>query len=538
MAIIKTVPGKAPVKEHSAKNGRYAMGRGAIGRLAAGSVASLLAVSMLAGCGSSGATAGSAAATTAAATTTAATAAATGETTAAAAATTAASGPYNLRVVDWSDSSKVQREAFDKLFEEKHPGITVEYTCLTVDQFKNTIVTMIKSGDGPDLFPIPAGMTLATALGESWYQPMTPYLDEAFLGTLEDYALQEGFTTSGGELYALPEIAPIISNLFYYNQDVLDKAGVTKLPTTWSEFVATCKQVTEAGNGEFYGLIEGGQQANRVESLMRSFVGASGGKIAPFSKALTVDGRAPYDSKEMIAAFDMLAQLTADGSIHPDTVNIAAPIAREMFAQGQAAFLNQGMWCIATWNAKNPDLNYGVMAVPVQDGTSGGGVQGTELAPWMGIYSQSKNPAVAAEFLKALFSEEYGYQSACVANGNFVSIVKGVNEKAMTNKVMKQYHEIALQQTRAIPSITARDAAFFGFYTEVKDVTPNLANIAQGVLSGSITDYKSELAKLADAATAEWKRACEAKGLDFTKMQFDNWDATKDYTKEDYAALK
>ena len=470
---------------------------------------------------------------------------ATTATTAAPAATTAGSGettqasePYTLRIVDWSDSSKAQREAFNKKFEETHPGVTVEYPVLTIDQFKNTIVTMIKSGDGPDLFPVPTGMTLASVLKEEWYQSMSPFLTDEFKSSLEDYVFQEGFTTSGGEIYAIPEIAPLVNNLIYYNQDVLDKAGVTALPKTYSEFIAVNKQIADAGKGEYYGLIEGGMQANRVDSLMRSFASASAGKIAPFTKALTVDGRAPYDSKEVVEAYDLLNQLVQDGSIHPDTINIAAPVAREMFAQGQAAFISQGMWCIATWNTNNPDLNYGVMAVPYADGSTGGGLQNIEVAPWMGVYKQSKNPQLAAEYMMALFSEEYGYQDACVANGNYISIVKGVNERSIADPVMKQYYEVSKATTRVVPSVTLRDPAFFDFYTEVKDVTPNLANIAQGVLSGSISDYKSELTKLADATTVEWKRACDALGLDFAKMQIDNWDPTKDYTAADYAALK
>lgn len=62
-------------------------------------------------------------------------------------------GQITLQVVDWSDGSAAQREEFHKKFEETHPNIKIEYTMLTVDQFKNTIVTMIKSGEGPDCFP-------------------------------------------------------------------------------------------------------------------------------------------------------------------------------------------------------------------------------------------------------------------------------------------------------------------------------------------------------------------------------------------------
>ena len=59
--------------------------------------------------------------------------------------TTQASGEeqITLRIVDWSDSSMKRREEFNEQYMKDHPNIKIEYTMLTIDQFKNTIVTMI-----------------------------------------------------------------------------------------------------------------------------------------------------------------------------------------------------------------------------------------------------------------------------------------------------------------------------------------------------------------------------------------------------------
>ena len=311
-----------------------------------------------------------------------------------------------LRVVDWSDSAFTEREKFHKKFEENHPGVKIEYTMLTIDQFKNTILTMVKSGDGPDLFPIPTGtgMTLKMALDEEWYQPMDDYLTDEFIETIDPAAFQEGITMQDGKIYSIPEYTPVISAAIYYNKDILEAAGVTELPKTYSEFIEVNRKVTEAGKGKFYGLIEGGKQLNRLDTMVRAFAGVAGGKVAAPSKVLTVNGRAPYDSEEMKGVFELFIQLVKDGSIHPDTMSINAPEAREMFAQGQAAFLMQGMWCIAPWAENYPDLNYGVMGVPAPDSGAKGGVQNAEWGPWMGIYKQSKNPELAAEYIMALYS--------------------------------------------------------------------------------------------------------------------------------------
>ncbi|MGI5946439.1 MAG: ABC transporter substrate-binding protein [Lachnospiraceae bacterium] len=455
-------------------------------------------------------------------------------------ATEASSGEeeITLRIVDWSDSSLKRREEFNEQYMKDHPNIKIEYTMLTIDQFKNTIVTMIKSGDGPDLFPIPTGMTLSTALKEEWYQPLNPYVTEEFKESLNPNIFQEGITMHGEDWYIVPEASPVLVGLFYYNKDVLENAGVTELPKSYPEFIEACKKITETGNGEVYGLIEGGKQLNRLDILTRSMVAAAGGKIAPQAKVLTVDGRAPYDTKEVMEVMGLFEQLVKDGSVHPDTVNIGAPEARELFAQGQAGFLCQGMWCIAPWAQNYPDLNYGVMAFPTPDGETKGGIQRVELPPWMGLYKQSKHPKEAVEYLMALYSNEYNYQSGCVGDGNYISIVPEVNEKYMNNEIMKEYYDVAVSTSKEIPIATVRDEKAYDFYAEVKDVQPSLAAIVQGILSQSITDYESELKKLSDASTEEWKRASEAVGLDYNTFEFPNWDVTKDYTEEDYEALK
>lgn len=252
-----------------------------------------------------------------------------------------------LRIVDWSDGSAQQREAFHKKYMEEHPNITIEYTMLTVDQFKNTIVTMIKSGDGPDIFPIPGGMTLKTAVEEGWYQPINSFVTEDFASQFDPRSFEDGVTHIGDDWYTITEQMPVIQCLFFYNKDVLEQAGMTEIPTTYSEFREACKKITENGNGSVYGLIDGGKQVNRMDVLARSLAAAAGGKVAAITKVLTVDGRAPYDTDEMKQAMGFLKGLADDGSIHPDTVNISAPEAREMFAQGQAGFLCQGMWCVA-----------------------------------------------------------------------------------------------------------------------------------------------------------------------------------------------
>jgi len=181
----------------------------------------------------------------------------------------AASDEITLKIIDWSDSTKVRREEFHKKFMEENPEITIEYTTLTADQFKETVVSAIKAGNAPDLFPIPSGMKLSTVLDENWFMPLNDYVTDEFLSSFAEGALNEGITNMDGKVYVLPEAANIINTLMFYNKTVLKDAGVDieNLPDTWSEFIDVCKQVTDAGKGKYFGMIDSGAQTNRLEQV-------------------------------------------------------------------------------------------------------------------------------------------------------------------------------------------------------------------------------------------------------------------------------
>lgn len=440
-----------------------------------------------------------------------------------------------LRVCDWSDSTAEAREKFHEEFMKNNPDIKIEYSCMTLDQFSNSVVLAISGGDAPDLFPVPSNMNLSSAVASDWFLPMDDYVSDEFIDSFMDGTLEEGKQKIDGILYTVPENKGITHSLIFYNTDILAECGL-EVPTTFEEFRNACKVVTEKGNGDYYGLIEGGNQANRCDVMLRAFAQAAGGKIAVSNQALTVDGTAPYNTPEVKMAAKLLSDIVADGSVYPDTPSIAAPEARELFAQGKAAFLMQGNWCIGTWDSTYPDFHYSVMAVPKAspNGYTAAGENGT----WMGIYKQSKHPEAAARYLEALYdTENYSYQADVVSSGSYISVIKGVNEEYMTNEKMKKYYELANEGV-AIPVVTTRDSKFYDFYGSVAGTTPNLANICQGIFSQSIGDVDAALDALADAETQNWKDGCELAGVDFEELEFANWEAGKPYTDADYANLK
>lgn len=443
---------------------------------------------------------------------------------------TASSGEtITLRIMDSSDSTQERRKVFNEEFMQRHPEIKIEYTMLSGDQLTQTLTTAIKSGEAPDLFALPSGVKLSTAVAEGWYQSMSPYLSQEFIDSFETGALNEGVTTIDGEIYALPEAANIVNSLMFYNKDIFTEAGLDpeNPPKTWSEFQDACKKITEAGNGKYYGIIESGNVPTRTEIELRSFANLAGAKCNYYGVMSVVDGTNPFASDGMKQALNLYAQLAADGSIHPDSINLDAPSARAMFAQGQAGFLIQGSWCIPTWRADNPDFNFGVMALPVPDDGAKGGNPYIGAMPWMGISATCEHPEAAALYLTELFGTDY--QSKIVSDGGFVSCIKGVNETAMTDPMMLEYYNLAMSSGKLCPDPLALNPETADVYTKVKEVTPNLGQIVQGVMAGSITDPDAALDKFSADTQASWEAAMQEAGVDISKFEFSDWDPMVDY---------
>lgn len=443
-----------------------------------------------------------------------------------------------LKVVDWSDSTKARREAFHEKFMEENPKVTIEYTVLTADQFKESVISSIKSGDAPDLFPLPSGIKLSAAVEERWYVPMNGYVTEEFLASFADGALNEGITTLDGKIYVLPEAANIINTLIFYNKTVLADAGIEELPKTWSEFTDVCKRITEAGKGKYFGIIDSGAQTNRLELFLRSVASTAGAKCSDISQMILVDGKNTMASEAMVKAFDFYDTLVKENAFHPDSVTLKAPEARALFAQNQAAFICQGAWCISTWRSENPELDFGVMPVPVPDGGAEGKLPYIGAQPWMGISANSEHPDVAGKYLMALYSEDY--QAGLVGDGGFVSVIDRVNAEAMTDEVMLEYYELNNSEAALAPDPIVANAETAKVYAEASAISPSLGEIAQGVLARSV-DYKKELEALGEKTQAEWERAIEAAkaaGADVTAEDFEfrNWNPMENYAQEEYDA--
>lgn len=132
-----------------------------------------------------------------------------------------------------------------KGFEKKYPWITVKQIVqpnTNNDTFDPNLVNAINGGNPPDV-AMPFGPDyVGQYCGSGLWQDLTPYMKADNL-TIQDFAPAAiTYTNVGGNQCALPVLTDAYG--FYYNKDLLAKAGIAAPPKTMDELMADAKKLT------------------------------------------------------------------------------------------------------------------------------------------------------------------------------------------------------------------------------------------------------------------------------------------------------
>ncbi|HCR82774.1 MAG TPA: hypothetical protein DIW07_05060, partial [Lachnospiraceae bacterium] len=165
-----------------------------------------------------------------------------------------------------------------------------------------------------------------------------------------------------GKILAAPFEQDLLG--LYYNKDMLDAAGITP-PTTWDEMIAAAKALTTSDVwGITYDLTKGAYG----NFIFMPFVWQTGGDFFEGDKSL-------LNTPEMIKALTMWKQMVDDGSANIKPSRFASDGA--ILADGETAMWIGGSWAITQYEKEYPDMNIGLVPLPIPDGgkpaSAGGG---------------------------------------------------------------------------------------------------------------------------------------------------------------------
>jgi raffinose/stachyose/melibiose transport system substrate-binding protein len=146
---------------------------------------------------------------------------------------------------------KAFREVADE-YQRLHPGITIEFVDEKYQDYDQTVRLQAAGKELPDVYwaqwsglngRYPKG--IAADLKPALDQP-NPYIpgDKPWRESLNQTVVAET-AAPGGSIYQVN--GDYVATAFFYNQDLFQKAGISKPPATWRELLDVCQRLKAAG---------------------------------------------------------------------------------------------------------------------------------------------------------------------------------------------------------------------------------------------------------------------------------------------------
>lgn len=188
-------------------------------------------------------------------------------------------------------------------------------------------------------------------------------------------------------LYAVPWKTD--AGLLYYRKDLLQQAGISAPPKTWSELSADC--------GKIKGVGCYGGQFEKYEGLTCNFseaVDSAGGTVVDDT------GKPNVNTPQAKQGLDFLVQGFKTGLIPKEAITYKEEDARRAFEKGSLVFLRQWpyQWALSNKPESKVAGKFDVAPLPGLNGPGAPTLGGHDLA----ISAFAKNKATALDFIKFL----------------------------------------------------------------------------------------------------------------------------------------
>lgn len=134
---------------------------------------------------------------------------------------------------DWADNWDIMEERF----ETQYPWIEIEPVGLGEDHV-TYLTTRLSTNDLPDVIQSPRNQVMDELVERNLLADLTNYPASQYM----PQSYKDAYSYDG-KLVGLCQGAAFAT--FFYNMNVLNKAGWDKVPATWDEFIQCCKDIKE-----------------------------------------------------------------------------------------------------------------------------------------------------------------------------------------------------------------------------------------------------------------------------------------------------
>lgn len=323
------------------------------------------------------------------------------------------------------DEAVSVQEVADK-YHEENPGIIVDIVCIPNEEYVTKLNTMAAAGELPD-----CGIMNEAGVLDFGSKGLLADISDMYAGA--DAAPLDSITfKADGKPVAYSAANEIL--VLYYNKDLFDAAGVpypsATEAMTWDEFVDTAKKLTLDVNGKNASeegfdpenIVQYGCTVDNWTWQLEVWALSNGGRwFSEDGKSCTIN------SSEVAESIQKVADLMNVEHVMPYRAGLTDDGVQSTICAGNIAMSTGGAWNIGTC-LNGVDFNYGVARLPMMKNSVTICTGGPQV-----VFSQSKHPEEAMDFIKWYMKEENSWDSL-IATGIWMPILeKYYTDEALTN---------------------------------------------------------------------------------------------------------
>jgi len=244
-------------------------------------------------------------------------------------------------------------------FHKEHPNITISFQNLPAEESGQKLTAQVAGGNAPDAAFVDAS-TVAGFASRGALVNLDDYISRGKIVDPSDYvAAFKTFTTFKNSMYGLPFDGE--STALFYRTDRFQEAGITSPPTTWDEFEADAKQLTDPAHKK-YGIA---MFAPESAYYWYPWLWQAGGEV------LDKNGKIAFNSEAGKKAAEFYVGLTKYSP--KDYLNSNSYDGRVAFANAQVGMYVAGAWFAGTLDQEFPKIKGKWAVAPLPKGTAGCG---------------------------------------------------------------------------------------------------------------------------------------------------------------------
>lgn len=280
-------------------------------------------------------------------------------------------------------------------FKAKNPGVTVNVTGMSLDQYTNTLNMKISAGDMPDVvFGNPKSYSNLVDAGN-----IMDITNEDFVKNVDSSAILD--CTVKNKVYGVP--MDLMLSGVIYNKDIFKKYSLS-VPKTFDEFVSVMKTLKSNG------VTPVAAGYKDLASVGGSYWCQSFGNYINEDPNMFADimsgTKKPSDYPAVKQFLSNWKTINSD-YISQDGLSVGVDRSEQDFASGKAAMIIIGSWAISSIRKYGPNGNFGAFLYPFYNDASKNRMQYNTDDTWM-IAAKAQHSDLAKAFFSYMTTPDAG----------------------------------------------------------------------------------------------------------------------------------